>query len=235
MTEPRTAELEGLDPYDLIDAEAARVVQLYTSMPDDGWKAPSRCEGWTARDLLAHLASGQDYFQAGLDDALPALLERAGAAGVTDGDGMNEWGIRSVDGDSNAAVLDRFRTVVADTSSRMRARDGGTMGTTVGQYPVRFQAFHLACELAIHADDVAAPVAADEEAARTDWRARMSRFAISEFDRPVLLSATDSSTRIKVGDTEVELPNPVFVEAAAMRLPPDGPPPDQIRAQLSIV
>ena len=47
-----------------------------------------------------------------------------------------------------------------------RARDGGDVDSSVGAYPARWQAFHLAFELATHADDVGVPVADAEEARR---------------------------------------------------------------------
>ena len=39
------------------------------------WSAPSRCEGWSVRDVLAHLAATEVYFRACLDGGVGALME----------------------------------------------------------------------------------------------------------------------------------------------------------------
>lgn len=39
--------LEGLNPFDLLDAESARAERHFLTIED--WSAPSRCERWTAR------------------------------------------------------------------------------------------------------------------------------------------------------------------------------------------
>src|SRR5208283_5425490 len=48
----------------------------------------------------------------------------------------------------------------------------------------RWQAVHVAAELATHADDIGVPVTHDERTERTAWRARYSRFALCGSQTP---------------------------------------------------
>jgi len=65
MTDDR--ELAGLDPFALLDAEAGRLDAFLSGLGESGWKRASRCAGWTVRDVLGHLAAGEDYHRACLD------------------------------------------------------------------------------------------------------------------------------------------------------------------------
>ena len=101
-------------------------------------------------------------------------------------------------------------------------------------YPVRLQAFHLASELATHADDVGVLVDPRDVAARTKWRAQFSRFAIGEVERDVQIEPDGGANRIRADDAEAELNDAELVEAAVDRLPPDHPLPVALRTILSI-
>jgi len=77
MTDDR--ELAGLDPFALLDTEAGRLDAFLSGLGESGWKRASRCAGWTVRDVLGHLAAGEDYHRACLDGTVAAFL--AGFAG----------------------------------------------------------------------------------------------------------------------------------------------------------
>ena len=51
------ADLQGLDPYDLMQREAERLDQFFVGLDDAAWSRRSRCAGWSVRDMLAHLLS----------------------------------------------------------------------------------------------------------------------------------------------------------------------------------
>ena len=111
-----------------------------TSFPSiSTWK--SCCAGWTVRDLLAHLTASEDYNQACLDGTVAAFLAQAGERGVSDLNGMNELGIRDLDGVPTDELLRMWRTRAEQTREGLRARDGGDIETSVGPYPARWQAF----------------------------------------------------------------------------------------------
>jgi uncharacterized protein (TIGR03083 family) len=204
------AELAGLDPYDALDAEAARVSSFLHGLDDEGWAVPTRCDGWDRRALAAHLAAVEEYHRACLDDTLGELFERGAAAGVTDLHTFNDWGVRSRADRSAADVVAEWETANASTRRDIRARDGGTMATSVGQYPVRWQAFHIASELATHADDLGVPVREEDRSGRLAWRVPFSRFALAEVRGRVDVDLD------AVDDEEL-------VEGAAGRLPSDHP------------
>jgi len=228
------SELIGLDPYDIQEREVARLERFFESLPEDQWARPTRCEGWSVRDMLAHLASTENYHHACLDDTLDAFLKRGLDAGATDLAGFNEWGIRGYDGRSPADILAEWVGNRGEAVARMRERDGGTMTTMVPDYPVRLQAFHCATELATHADDVGVPVEPAGASARADWRARFNRFAVAEEGRDVEIVADGGRNRVRAGGADAELSDADLVEAVGGRLPADHPLSPELRAALAL-
>ena len=231
MTDDR--DLQGLDPYDLFDAEADRLTRFFTAIDAPVWSRPTRCEGWSVRDVLSHLRFGEDYNQASLDGTVQDFLVQMGSRGATDLDSANALGVADYAGVPAAALIEEWRTVNADTRKRLRDRDGGEIDSTVGGYPARWQAFHLASELATHADDIDVPVAAGEEPARTEWRAAFSRFAVMELKPEIEVEAVDGGTRYRVGDASGTIDDHDFVEIAAAREPRDASIPASVVTALS--
>jgi uncharacterized protein (TIGR03083 family) len=212
-------DLAGLDPYDLMATESARNDRFFTAAGADEWARPSRCAGWSVRDLLAHLAATEDYSQACLDGTVQQFLADMGAKGAVDLASANEIGIRSFDDQTPEQVLATWRSRSTQNRDGFRARDGGDVDSSVGAYPARWQAFHLAFELATHADDAYVPVTTDEEAGRNAWQARFGRFAIKELKPGLSIEADDGRTHVKGEGVDIELPDEQFVQAVAARLP----------------
>jgi len=217
------SELRDLDPFDLLDAEAARLDGFFAELDDEGWKQPTRCAGWRRREMLAHLAGSEVYNRASLDGEVSALLKRAADAGVTDVDGFNDWMVREREDSEAADVLAEWREANADVRRRLRQRGWeARIDTMVGPYPAGLQAFHLASELAVHADDMAVPVTDQERRSRSAWRARFARFAVREANRPVQVEARDGRNQVTTEDGVVaELDDVELVEAAQARIGPD--------------
>jgi uncharacterized protein (TIGR03083 family) len=226
-------DLAGLDPYDLMATEADRLDRYFVGLDDAAWSRASRCDGWTVRDLLAHLTASEDYNRACLDGTVSAFLASMGERGVTDLASANEVGIRDLDGVATPELLATWRTRATENREAFRARDGGDVDSSVGAYPARWQAFHLAFELAIHADDVGAPVT-DEAAARTQWLAQFGRFALKESKPDTETEAHAGRTRVRGGDVDVDLPDSEFVRAAAGRAAGDPVLDDATRAYLAV-
>lgn len=86
-------ELVGLDPFEILDGEAARLDAFFSAVGDEDWTRPSRCTGWSVRDVLGHLAAGEEYHRACLDATVSALLRRHAERGATDMDAFNALGI----------------------------------------------------------------------------------------------------------------------------------------------
>jgi len=221
MTDDR--DLHDLDPYDLMDAEAARLDAYFSGLGEADWAKPSRCEGWSVRDLLAHLASSEDYNHASLEGTVGEFLAAWGEKGATDLTTANEIGIRALDDRSTDQLIADWRVANALTRAKLRERDGDDIDTSVGPYPARWQAFHLAFELAVHADDVGVPVTPAEAGARVAWEAAFGRFALKELDKDLNFEAANGTTHVQGDGIDIDLPDDVFVDAVAARLGPDAP------------
>lgn len=227
------AEIHGLDPFDLLDHECARVNGHFAALRD--WGRPTRCEGWTARHMLSHLAGVEVYNRACLDDAVERLFAELAEQGVSGPHGFNAWYVLRFDASPVEEVLRQWRTANAAFRAEMRARgEGASIGSSVGPYPVGLQAFHLAMEYATHADDLGAHVDPVERRDRTAWRARVARFAIGEQAGPVEIWPNAGANVVRLGDESAVLGDDDLVEASQGRLPAGaGDLGDALRAALN--
>lgn len=226
-------DLEGLDPYDLMATETARLDRFFGAASATTWDAASRCDGWTVRDVLAHLAASEDYNRACLDGTVQAFLAHLGAKGAVDLASANDLGVHDFDGQAPDEILATWRERSTANREAIRARDGAHVDSSVGAYPARWQAFHLAFELATHADDVGVPVTAAEAGPRIDWQARFGRFAIRELKPDLAIASQAGRTVVKGDGVDIELPDEEFVQAVAARLPEESNLDDDIAATLS--
>ena len=226
-------ELSGLDPHQLMDREADRIDGFLDGLDDDGWRAPTACVGWDRRELVAHLISTDDYFQAGLEDRMGAFFEAVMAEGGHDLDSFNEVGVRRRAGLAPADLLEQWHRSQRDTRRMWREHGTAPMGTSVGPYPAEWQAFHAAAEWATHADDLGVPVTDDEAAARTAWRVRVSRFALGEAKADLEVEPVPGGTRVTGQGVDLVVADEDLVAAVSARLPAGVPLDDAARAVLS--
>ena len=228
-------DLPGYDPFAIFDAEAGRLDRFFGSLEGGAWRRPSRCGGWSVRDVLAHLAGQEAYNHACLNDDLDAFfawLRREGVAGEGFGE-FNQWCVRTRRDVAVSEVLAEWRAANTVTRQRMRLLGrAGMLQTSAGPYPAGLQALHYSSELATHADDVGVPVSPAEVGARTRWRAAFGAFALREQDRPVTVALTGGSVRTSYQGQDAELSEHDFVEATVCRLPDDAPVPAPLRAIL---
>lgn len=209
--------LGDLNPFDLLDAESERVARFFETADENTWARDTRCEGWRVRELLSHLAGVETYHLACLDDTIQALFEEGGKAGATDMNSFNDWLIRVRADRSRNEVFDEWRTKNLDVRRRMRERADGTMASSVGPYPVDLMAFHIASEYATHGDDMDIEIPEAERQPRTDWRTKVSFFAIHEAEKPVQVERAGDSYIVRSGGKEATLPQADFVEAVTRR------------------
>jgi uncharacterized protein (TIGR03083 family) len=228
-------ELAGLDPFALLDNEAGRLDGFLSGLGESGWNRVSRCAGWTVRDVVGHLAAGQDYHQACLDGTVAAFLARFAERGGSDLDSVNALGVAGYAALSRAEVLARWRVASAGNRRRFRERGDGIVDTSVGDYPCRWQVFHVAAELATHADDIGVPVRRDEDEQRTAWRVRYSRFALAEAKPQLEIRRAGGRTAVTDGTTTVELDDDELIEAVMGRLDETSGFSDRLRALLSVM
>ncbi len=223
--------LDDLNPFDLFDAEAERLDRHFAGLDGDAWTRPSRCEGWTVRDVLAHLAGEEAYNHACLDDDLDgfaAWLSREGVSGLAD---FNDWTVRTRRDRPVAEVLDEWRTRDGDTRRRMRERGrDAPLATMAGPYPTGLQTFHYCSEFATHGDDVYAPGADDP--ARTAWRARVGLFALEERGSQAEVSRSGDAYTVRLDGESATLTPQDFVAATVGRLPDTRELPASLREAL---
>lgn len=230
------SELRDLHPFDILDAEARRLDGFFAGLHDQDWLRPTRCVGWRRREVLAHMAASEDYNHATIDDSVGALMQRAREAGVEGGlDGFNDWGVRDRAGRSVEELLDEWREKSGTTRRRLRelAWDG-VLQTMAGPYPAGLQAFHLAMEFAVHADDMAVPVADGERRLRGTWQARFARFTLREYGREVEVEHHGEVNLVRGAGEELEIDDEGLVDACAARLPGDHPMPQALRDLLRV-
>lgn len=118
-------------------------------LPADGWERPSPCEGWTARDVLAHVATSQRLFLAehGFDAATDEPLD-IDDPGRTTVDARDAW----------HAHDRRVRELLADPAVAGHEYDSVFGPTTVGRTIVAFHGF----DLVVHRWDIATSAGLDE-------------------------------------------------------------------------
>jgi uncharacterized protein (TIGR03083 family) len=233
MTDDR--ELAGLDPFALLDGEAERLDAFFSGLGESGWTRASRCAGWTVRDVLGHLTHDEDYHRACLDGTVAAFLARFAGRGGTDLDSANALGVAGYAALSPDELLACWRAASADNRRRFRERGDGVVDTSVGDYPCRWQAFHVAAELATHADDIGVPAAGGEHGKRATWRARYSRFALAEARPHLRIQAGGAGTRVTDGSDTVEVDDHELVEAVMGRLDETSGLNAKLRELLSIM
>ncbi|MEU5879134.1 maleylpyruvate isomerase family mycothiol-dependent enzyme [Spirillospora sp. NPDC047279] len=225
-------DLRDLNPFDIFDVEFSRLDAYFSGLDDEQWARPSRCEGWSARDVLAHLAGEELYNRACLDDDLDGLFGLLDREGVKDVGSFNDWCVDVRRDRPVAAVLDEWRAGNGETRRRMRELGvDATLPTMAGPYPVGLQTFHYCSEYATHADDVGVPVEPEEEPARTAWRSRIGVFVLDEQGSTVRVERIPGGYRVTAHDTTAELSAVDFVDATTRRLPVGYPlDPDLSRA-----
>jgi len=213
-----TTTLKPFDPFDLMDDESNRLAYFFATLDADGWMKDTRCEGWTRRDLVAHLAAGETYNRACLDDKVQELFQEAAQNGATDMNSFNAWTVKIRRSKTAQSVLNEWIESNAYTRSEMRKRGrDGTVATSVGPYPVELQAFHLASEYATHADDMGVPIPASDRFRRLAWRLAFSKVALVEAEKPVAVESRDRRILVRAGDKEQIMSDEDFVDAVSAR------------------
>jgi uncharacterized protein (TIGR03083 family) len=81
----RTETLDRDRVWQTIDAQRLGLTDLLVTLTDDEWRQPSLCDGWTVRDVAAHLTFAQARVTTALGDVVRARgdLTRAILDGAT--------------------------------------------------------------------------------------------------------------------------------------------------------
>lgn len=118
-------------------------------VPTDRWDSASPCEGWSARDVLAHVVTSQRGFlaQRGIDATTAHHLDVDDPSGSST-EAPAAW----------HAHDQRMRELLADPSVTGLEYDGAFGRTTVGATIVAFHGF----DLVVHRWDIATAAGLDE-------------------------------------------------------------------------
>lgn len=219
--------LDGLDPYDLQDEECARLDARFSELRGDAWNEPTGCEGWSRHDLLAHLVAVEEYVEACLAATVQQLMQRYMEGGATTLDGFNAAGVAANAATPPDELLALWRERNTANRAGFRAADGTDIDTSVGRYPCRLQAFHVAFEYAVHANDVDATVTATEHEHRQDWLAAVARFALTEVHQDVAVEERGGSFSVTKGPVQATFDRDLFVAGVSGRAPFDAMSPGE--------
>jgi uncharacterized protein (TIGR03086 family) len=147
-----------LDEFDTAAAEARRVARALT---DDQLGAPSKCAGWTVRDVLNHLVTG------GL---MAVSAVRGGPPPDRQADHLGAQPVAAFD-----AALDDLRAALSEPGVLEK-----TYPTPLGEQPGSFLVTMRVNELVVHSWDIAAATGQSTDiapelaaGALAAWRARL--------------------------------------------------------------
>lgn len=154
--------LDG-DPAAIADPAARqrrRLVDALGTLDDEQWAAPSRCEGWSVRDVVVHLDGTNAFWthsiRAGLDGAPTELLARFDPSATP---AQMVAGAGEV---SPAEVLDRFAAssgALADLLCSLGPDDwSATAESPPGHVSVSTVAHHALWDSWVHERDVLLPL-----------------------------------------------------------------------------
>jgi hypothetical protein len=158
------------------------------------------------KDIVAHLSTDEVYNQACLDGTVNELPFSGGLGG------WNGRGVRMRRGLSPLETLQEWEA----RQERVRRAWGeigvnGKIPTSVGQYPLRLQVWHLAREYAIHADDIEVPMSAGERRAQLRWRVAFGLFAAREEGEQIEAGFEGDRARLRQNGREHELDLETFI------------------------
>lgn len=207
--------LPDIDPFLTLDQEVARIQSYLDSLKPEEWKKPTRCEGWTVRDLVAHLDSGEEYNEVCLKGTVADFI-----SGYKDFDTFNSQMIKNRADLSNEEILEQW------INRQARVREawaklglGAKIQTAIGPYSLHSQIWHIISEYATHGDDMGVFVGEEEGEFRLMWRVQFSLFAVQEKKNPPGLERTDDVIIVTVEDHRIALTDEDFVAAVSARLP----------------
>jgi uncharacterized protein (TIGR03083 family) len=214
--EQQNFSLPDIDPFARLDEEIDRLNGFFNSLSPEQWKASTRCEGWTVRDMVAHFDSDEVYNEACLDNTLEAL-----AAGFSSVAEFNQRQIEDRALLSNEEALTQWRTRQAGVRKRWKTLGLDTeIATLVGPYPLRAQIWHIISEYATHADDMGVKVPPDAQQPRQRWRFQLSAFSVQEKKDSPLLEQRGDRMIVMEKQHSLSLSMEDFVAAVCSRLDP---------------
>ncbi len=211
--EPDFLRFEGVldDPSVPLLRQRRRLASLVAELDDAQWAAPSRCDGWSVQDVIAHLVGVNRFWAISIAAArrgeptrfLATLDPVATPAAMVDEVRSLSW----------ATVLERFVESNEAIAESLAGMDHDGWSSVLGEappghVPLRAVALHALWDSWIHERDIALPLGfapveeADEIADCLSYVAALSpAFAISQGSTrrgSIALEVTDPEVRVVV-------------------------------------
>ena len=244
------------DPAVPLMRQRRRLASLLGELDDEQWAAPSRCEGWSVQDVVAHLVSVNQFWAFSIGAALGGEPTRFLA--TFDPVTTTVELVEAVRSQSPSEVLDRFvetNEAIADAVAELDDDGWSTIAEAPpGHVPLRAVALHALWDAWIHERDIVLPLGLtpveepDEIAGCLGYVAALSpAFVVAAGStRPgaIAVEATDPDVRfvVDVGESVVvrageapagalHLTGPAveLVEALSFRVPLPCPVADEHR------
>jgi len=137
------------DPWPFIHSERKALVADLEGLTEQQWATPSLCEGWSVRDVVAHMTAEAKLSAGGFFGSLIASGFRF--------ESVQAKGIAAEQGTDGADTLNRFREVLTSTTKPPGPVDA------------------MLCEVIVHSEDIRRPlgIAQDYPA---EWSTRGADF-----------------------------------------------------------
>jgi uncharacterized protein (TIGR03083 family) len=154
---------DGSDHLTAIARQHRRLARIFTRLGAGDWTIPSRCEGWTVRDVAAHLVGVNRFWvasiQAGLTGHPTKLLDHFDPV-VTP-----PFLVRAMGDLSGEQVLKEFVSASAALLDVLADLDETGWSTPaespVGHVPIRLVVHHALWDSWVHERDIAIPLGLD--------------------------------------------------------------------------
>jgi len=157
--------IEGPDDGQLVPLtrQRRRLQSLLGELSDEQWMAPSRCERWTVRDVVAHLVGVNAFWHASVRAGLAGTPTRV--LGAFDPVTTALLMVESMNAMTAADVFAEFTSTNEAFLDCVAELNGSQWSTTAetpaGHVPVRLLAQHALWDCWIHERDIAIPLGID--------------------------------------------------------------------------
>lgn len=164
---PAIIEIEGPfnDCAEPVRRQRRRFEEMLTGFSAQQWQAPSRCDGWSVHDVVAHLVGVNSFWAmsviAGISGTPTCVLENFDPAATPP---LMVEPMRSMPTDELLAQFIATNSQFLDALAQLDEQQwAATAESPVGHVSIRIVAYHALWDCWIHERDVAIPLGIDVE------------------------------------------------------------------------
>jgi len=137
------------DPWPFIHAERKALAADLTALSEEQWKTPSLCDGWTVRDVLAHMTAAATI--------TPTKFLSSFIGSGLSFEGVQQKGIAAQRGSTPAQTLENFIGIL-----NSKRKPPGPIETPIG-------------EVIVHSEDIRRPLGISHHV-DSEWVTKMADF-----------------------------------------------------------